>query len=57
MGMTEEVTISEGDSYKLEVNSDSYEFFWKLKGDWFLLFRFERDEATGWAVPSTRSAH
>ena len=54
MGQTEEVTISEGDGYKLKVNSDSYEFFWKLKGDWFLLFRFERDEATGWAIPSTR---
>ena len=57
MGKTEEVTISEGDSYKLEVNSDSYEFFWKLKGEWFLLFRFERDEATGWAAPSTRSGN
>merc|ERR1712029_179767 len=54
MGKSEEVTISDGDHYKLEVGSDHYNFYWQLKGDWFLLFRFGRDPATGLAAVSDR---
>ena len=54
MTVTEEVTISEGDDYKLVVGEDHYNFYWKMKGDWFLLFRFGRDMATGWAETSDR---
>ena len=54
MTVTEEVTISKGDDYKLEVAEDHYNFYWRMKGEWFLLFRFGRDKATGWAEASDR---
>ena len=54
MAITEDVTISEGNTYRLEVNQGHYNFFWLLKNEWFLLFRFERSTSTGWAVPSNK---
>ena len=31
-----------------------YHFYWRMKGDWFLLFRFVRDVGTVWAQTSDR---
>jgi len=48
METTEEVTISQGDHYKLEVNQDHYNFYWIMKDSWFLLFRFARRGSSNW---------
>ena len=54
MGRSEDIVISAGDAYQLEVHDQFYNLYWKLKGDWFLLFRFGRDGRTGWAETSDR---
>ena len=54
MTKTEEVTLSKGEQYKLEVESDYYTFYWKLKAEWFSLFRFARHTDTGRPVSSDR---
>ena len=58
MRATEEIEPCTGDQYKLEVNEDHYNFYWKMKGAFFLLYRFERDVVTGkhtsYSVPWTR---
>ena len=51
MRATEEIEPCTGDQYKLEVNEDHYNFYWKMKGAFFLLYRFERDVVTG--LPKT----
>lgn len=52
MRATEEIEPCTGDQYKLEVNEDHYNFYWKMKGAYFLLYRFERDTVTGGAIIS-----
>ena len=47
----EEITSSEGNRYKLEVQEDCYQFHWWMKDSWFLLYRFERNAETG--LPKT----
>ena len=42
----EEITIGEGEEYKLEVEYDHYQLFWKGKKSWYGLYRFERDHLT-----------
>ena len=48
---TEEITSSQGNRYKLEVQEDCYQFHWWMKDSWFLFYRFERDAVTG--LPKT----
>ena len=43
MTTTEEIQPCQGDQYKLEVEADHYNFYWMMKGEYFLLYRFERD--------------
>ena len=43
MKTTEEIQPCQGDQYKLEVEADHYNFYWMMKGEYFLLYRFERD--------------
>jgi len=43
---TEEVNPCEGDYYKLEVVDDHYNLYWKMKGEYFLLYRIPRDSNT-----------
>ena len=52
MTVTEEVTVNRGEDYKLEVGDDHYNFYWRLKGEWLLLFRFGRDKTTGSPIKS-----
>ena len=52
MRTTEEIEPCTGYHYKLEVNEDHYNFYWKMKGAYFLLYRFERDTVTGGAIIS-----
>ena len=54
MTKTEEVTLTAGEQYKMEVESDHYTFYWKLKGEWFSMFRFARHTDTGRPVSSDR---
>jgi len=56
MKSTEEVTISEGDHYKLEVHESFYELFWMIKSSYLLMYRFNRDQTTGWAETSDKEA-
>eukprot|EP00090_Calanus_glacialis_P018611 TRINITY_DN28881_c0_g1_i1.p1 TRINITY_DN28881_c0_g1~~TRINITY_DN28881_c0_g1_i1.p1 ORF type:complete len:274 (+),score=62.05 TRINITY_DN28881_c0_g1_i1:40-861(+) len=51
---TEEVTISEGSTYKLEVQDQYYQLHWMMKGSYLLMYRFERSNITGLAKPSDR---
>ena len=51
---TEEITSSQGNRYKLEVNEDCYQFHWWMKDSWFLFYRFERDAVTGWPKTSDK---
>ena len=46
MKTTEEITPCEGDQYKLQVEDEFYNFYWMMKGAYFLLYRFERDSET-----------
>ena len=47
MKTTEEIEPCRGDQYKLEVKGNHYNFYWRMKKDYFLLYRFERDTETG----------
>ena len=51
---TEEISPCEGDQYKLEVQADHYNFYWRLKGSYFLLYRLEREVASGLPRTSDR---
>ena len=44
--VNEEITIGEGEIYKLEVENDHYQLFWKWKKSWFGLYRFEKNLST-----------
>jgi len=46
MKTTEEITPCEGDQYKLQVEDEFYNFYWMMKGAYFLLYRFEKDSET-----------
>ena len=52
MTVGKEVTVTKGDTYKFEVEEDHYNVHWRIKDDWFSLFRFPRDKTTGWAIPA-----
>ena len=54
MQSTEEVTISEGDEYKLEVEDEFYQLHWMMKGSYLLMYRFDRSSNTCWAKTSDR---
>ena len=43
---TEEITISQGNRYKLEVQDGFYQLYMWMKDSWFLMYRFERDPTT-----------
>ena len=43
---TEEITISQGNRYKLEVEDGFYQLYMWMKDSWFLMYRFERDPKT-----------
>ena len=44
---TMEMAPNDGDEFKMEVANDHYNLYWKMKGNWFLLYRFGRDTGTG----------
>ena len=54
MDKSEEITISEGEHYKLEVQEKYYNLFWMLKESWLLLYRFARNISTGLPKTSKR---
>jgi len=54
MQHTEEVTICAGDKYKLEVQDKFYQLHWMMKGSYLLMYRFDRNPSTGWALTSDR---
>eukprot|EP00092_Neocalanus_flemingeri_P077105 GFUD01095703.1.p1 GENE.GFUD01095703.1~~GFUD01095703.1.p1 ORF type:complete len:280 (-),score=87.59 GFUD01095703.1:257-1096(-) len=56
MESTNEVTISEGDMYKLEVQDKFYQLYWMMKDSYLLMYRFERSSSTGWAKTSDRES-
>eukprot|EP00090_Calanus_glacialis_P013304 TRINITY_DN21940_c0_g1_i1.p1 TRINITY_DN21940_c0_g1~~TRINITY_DN21940_c0_g1_i1.p1 ORF type:complete len:294 (+),score=84.58 TRINITY_DN21940_c0_g1_i1:43-882(+) len=56
MESTEEVTISEGDMYKLEVEEKFYQLHWMMKGSYLLMYRFARSTSTGLAEISDRES-
>jgi len=56
MSATEEVTISEGDQYKLEVQEKFYQLHWMMGGNYLLMYRFDRNTSTGWALTSDRDS-
>ena len=43
MRTTEEIQPCQGDQYKLEVEADHYNLYWMMRGEYLLLYRFERD--------------
>lgn len=51
MKTTEEVSPCQGDQFKVQVEADHYNFYWMMKGSYFLLYRFPRDAVTG--LPTT----
>jgi hypothetical protein len=51
---TEEVTISEGSTYKMEVQDQYYQLHWMMKDSYLLMYRFERSSITGLAKTSDR---
>ena len=54
MKTSEEIRPCQGDQYKLEVQADHYNFYWRMKGSYFLLYRLERDLETGLPRTSDR---
>jgi len=54
LSCTEEVTISEGDQYKLEVQDTFYQLHWMMAGSYLLMYRFNRNTSTGLAQTSDR---
>ena len=54
MKMTEEISPCQGDQYKLEVQPDHYNFYWRMKGSYFLLYRLQRDLQSGLPRTSDR---
>jgi len=56
MENTEEVTISEGDQYKLEVQDKFYQLHWMMGGSYLLMYRFNRNTNTGSAQTSDRDS-
>ena len=52
--ITEEISPCQGDQYKLEVQSDHYNFYWRMKGSYLLLYRLERDLESGLPRTSDR---
>ena len=44
---SEDILISEGCKYKLEVFESYYELHWKIKESYLLMYRFDRDMDTG----------
>jgi len=56
MQSTEEVTISEGDKYKLEVQDKFYQLHWMMKGSYLLMYRFDRSSSSGGAKTSDRES-
>ena len=56
MTFTEEVTISEGDHYKLEVQDTFYQLHWMMGDSYLLMYRFNRDTSTGMALTSDRDS-
>ena len=54
MDKSEQITISEGEHYKLEVQEKCYNLFWMFKESWLLLYRFARNISTGLPKTSKR---
>ena len=54
MNTTEEISPCQGDQYKLQVEADHYNFYWMMKGSYFLLYRFSREADTGRPLTSDR---